>query len=191
MTIKILSEKLLSANWGTLSQVSYEFPLPNGSTEVHEREVYDRGDGAVILLYHAQRKTLILTRQFRLPVWKNKHPTGMLIEAAAGKVEEGEEPLDCVLREALEETGIRISSPTKIFSAYMSPGSVTELIHFYLSSFEDHQRVTSGGGQRDEQESIEVMEIPFHKALGMISSGEIQDAKTIMLIQQLALLGIF
>ncbi len=187
MTIKIITKEVLSDNWGKLTKVTYEMGLPEGKTEIHKREVYDRGDGATILLYHEQKKTVILTKQFRLPVWWNKHPSGMFTEACAGKVEEGEDPTVCIVRETEEETGYRIHSPRKIMTAYMSPGSVSELIHFYVAPYRDELRVSLGGGQQDEQESIEVMEVPFIQALEMVKNGEIQDAKTIMLIQYLAL----
>lgn len=187
MTIKIITKELLSDSWGKLTKVTYEFPLPDGTNAIHQREVYDRGDGATILLYHEQKKTVILTKQFRIPVWWNKHPTGMFTEACAGKVEEGEDPLTCIVRETEEETGYEIKSPRKILSAYMSPGSVSELIHFYLAPYCDQLRTGAGGGQKSEQESIEVIEVPFKEALAMVKSGEIQDAKTIILLQFMAL----
>jgi len=187
MTIKITSKELLSDNWGKLFSVSYEYKMPDGKMEIHRREVYDRGDGATILLFHEDKKTVILTKQFRLPTWWNKHPTGMFTEACAGKVEAGEDPTVCIVRETEEETGLRISSPTKLFTAYMSPGSVTELIHFYRASYRDAIKASSGGGQQNEQEAIEVVEVPFTEALEMVKSGEIQDAKTIMLLQHMAL----
>jgi nudix-type nucleoside diphosphatase (YffH/AdpP family) len=187
MTIKILSEELLSDNWGKLTKVSYEYKMPDGKTEIHKREVYDRGDGATILLYNAEKKSVILTKQFRLPVWWNKHPTGMFTEACAGKVERDEDPTECIVRETEEETGYQITNPKKIMTAFMSPGSVTELIHFYVAPIHDELKKSSGGGQQNEQEDIEVMEIPFEKALAMVKSGEIQDAKTIMLLQYAAL----
>ncbi len=187
MTIKIITKELLSDNWGKLTKVAYEYKMPNGQVEIHKREVYDRGDGATILLFHEQKKTVILTKQFRLPVWWNKHASGMFTEACAGKVEEGEDPDVCIVRETEEETGFRIPHPRKIFSAYMSPGSVSELIHFYISPYKDELKTSSGGGQQSEQEAIEVMEIPFTKALEMMRSGEIQDAKTMLLLQYLAL----
>ncbi len=135
---------------------------------------------------------MILTKQFRLPVWWNKsqltaHADGMFTEACAGKVEEGEDPIKCIVRETEEETGFRIKNPQKIFSAYMSPGSVSELIHFYISPISESDRQSHGGGQHNEQEAIEVMEVQFSKALEMVKSGEIQDAKTIMLLQYAAL----
>lgn len=187
MPIKILSEELLSDNWAKLIKVSYEYKMPNGTTEIHKREVYDRGDGATILLFHKDKKTVILTKQFRLPVWWNKHPDGMFVEACAGKVETNEDPLVCIVRETEEETGYRITNPRKIFSAYMSPGSVTEIIHFYIAPYEDGLKASVGGGRHSEQEAIEVMEIPFTHALEMMRSGEIQDAKTMLLLQYLAL----
>ncbi len=192
MTINILSKELLSDNWGKLTKVSYEYVMPNGKKDIHQREVYDRGDGATILLYHPEKKSVILTKQFRLPVWWNKsqqaaHPDGMFTEACAGKVEEGEDPLVCIVRETEEETGYRIKNPKKIFSAYTSPGSVSELIHFYIAPIGENDRHSSGGGQQNEQEAIEVMEVPFTQAFEMVKSGEIQDAKTIMLLQYAAL----
>lgn len=187
MTISILSKELLSDNWGKLFKVSFEYPMPDGKIEVHHREVYDRGDGATILLYHPQKKTVILTKQFRIPVYLNRHPTGMFTEACAGKVEPGEDPGDCIVRETEEETGYRISTPVKVMEAYMSPGSVTEIIHFYVAPYGDELKVSSGGGQQSEQEAIEVMEVPFTTALQMVKKGEIQDAKTIMLLHYLAL----
>jgi nudix-type nucleoside diphosphatase (YffH/AdpP family) len=191
MTINILSKELLSDNWGKLTEVSYEYVMPNGKTEIHKREVYDRGDGATILLYHPDKKSVILTKQFRLPVWWNKSQpsahNGMFTEACAGKVEAGEDPLVCIVRETEEETGYRIKNPTKIFSAFMSPGSVSEKIHFYLSPIREEDRVSQGGGQQNDQEAIEVMEVPFTTALSMVKSGEIADAKTIMLLQYAAL----
>ena len=187
MTINTTSKELLSENWGKLFKISFEYQMPDGKTEIHQREIYDRGDGATILLFHEGKKTVILTKQFRIPTWLNKHPTGMFIEACAGKVETDEDPTVCIVRETEEETGFRINSPKKIMTAYMSPGSVTELIHFYVASYRDAQKASSGGGQRNEQEAIEVLEVSFTKALEMVKSGEIQDAKTIMLLQYLAL----
>lgn len=192
MTINILSKELLSDNWGQLTKVSYEYVMPDGKKEIHKREVYDRGDGATILLYHSEKKSVILTKQFRLPVWWNKsqlsaHKDGMFTEACAGKVEDGEDPLECIVRETEEETGYRIRNPKKIFSAFMSPGSVSELIHFYISPVRDEDKLSNGGGQQNEQEAIEVMEVPFTQALEMVKSGEIQDAKTMLLLQYAAL----
>lgn len=183
--IKNLKFSILSEGWSTLKKMTYEYQLSNGQWETHEREAYDRGDGAVVLLYNPHKKTVILTKQFRIPVYLNKHPDGMLIEACAGKIEEN--PEESVKREALEETGYEITSVTKVFEAYMSPGSVTELLHFYIAPVTDDMKVTSGGGVESEHENIEVLEISFSEALQMIKDKRIQDAKTIMLIQHLAL----
>lgn len=184
MTLRILSEKLLSDNWGKLLSVSYA----HGDEEkIHQREVYDRGDGATILLYHPVKRTVILTRQFRLPVWMNRHPDGFFIEAPAGKVEPGESPEITIEREAEEEVGFRISSPRKIMSLYMSPGSVTELIHFYVAAYSQDMKISQGGGQKDEDEDIEVMEIPWKEAFRLVREGKIQDAKTVILLQFFAL----
>ncbi len=187
MTIRILTKELLSDNWGKLFKMAYEYKMPNGKTEIHKREVYDRGDGATILLYHPKKKTVILTRQFRLPVWWNKHESGMFIEAPAGKVEEGEDPKVCMIRETEEETGYCIQDPKQVFTAFMSPGSVSEKIFFFVAPYSEKMKRTSGGGQQNEEEAIEVMEVAYEEALQMIKDGRIQDAKTIMLLHYAAL----
>jgi GDP-mannose pyrophosphatase NudK len=145
------------------------------------REAYDRGNGATILLYNKEQNTVILTRQFRLPTFVNGNESGMLIETCAGLLDL-DNPEDCIRRETEEETGYRISHVRKIFDVYMSPGSVTEILHFFVGEYSKDQKVNEGGGV-DEDENIEVLELPFDKAYNMISTGEIKDAKTIMLLQ--------
>jgi nudix-type nucleoside diphosphatase (YffH/AdpP family) len=181
--IKIKDVKILSDDWYTYKQVTCEIDIANGNWKVQKREVLDRGDGATILLYNSIKKTVILTRQFRLPTYLNGHPTGQLIETCAGSVEKNESPEENIKRETLEETGYSILSPQKVFEAYMSPGAVTEKIHFFVAPYDDSLKVESGGGHPDENEYIEVMELLFDQALGMMKRGEIQDAKTIMLLQ--------
>lgn len=183
--IKNLKTTLLNDGWSKLKQLTYEYCLPDGTWETQTREAYDRGDGAVVLLFNPKRKTLILTKQFRIPTYLNKNPDGMMIEACAGKLEE--DPVDCVRREALEETGYKIDKITKIFEAYMSPGSVTELLHCFIAEVDESMKVSGGGGEASEQENIEVLEVPYTEGLQMIRDRRIQDAKTIMLIQHLAL----
>ncbi|MEG2079534.1 GDP-mannose pyrophosphatase NudK [Chryseobacterium sp.] len=183
-TINIENTEILSNNWYTLKKVTFQIIKDNGETEVQIREAYDRGNGAAILLYNINSKNVILTRQFRLPTYINGNSTGFLIEACAG-VLDNDNPEDCIKRETEEETGYKISKVEKIFEAYMSPGSVTELLHFYIAEYADDMKVNEGGGLKEEGENIEVLEISFEKAIEMIVSGEIKDAKTIMLLQHL------
>ena len=187
--INILSTEVLSDNWYILNKVTYEITQSDGSTQIQNREAYDRGNGATILLYNAAQQTIILTRQFRLPTFLNGNPSGMLIEACAGLLDQ-DNPEDCIKRETEEETGYQISEVTKVFEAYMSPGSVTEIIHFFIAAYDKSMKIHHGGGLAHEEENIEVLEFPFEMALKMIDSGEIKDAKTIMLIQHLRLKGI-
>jgi GDP-mannose pyrophosphatase NudK len=181
--VKIKNIRILSDEWYTYKQVTFEIDIAVGNWKNQKREVLDRGDGATILLYNQIKKTVILTRQFRLPTYLNGNPTGQLIEACAGSVEKNESPEENIKRETLEETGYKITSPQKVFEAYMSPGAVTEKIHFFVAAYDDSMKIQSGGGHPDENEYIEVMELLFDQALGMMKRGEIQDAKTIMLLQ--------
>jgi GDP-mannose pyrophosphatase NudK len=180
--VKILEKKTLSANWYKLFKYSFEITQNDGTKTVQEREAYDRGNGATILLYNKAARTVILTRQFRLPSFVNGNPTGMMIEACAGLLDQ-DNPEDCIRRETEEETGYRIDHVEKIYEAYMSPGSVTEILYFFIGAYSKDQKVNDGGGVDDEQENIEVLELPFDQAYGMIKTGEIRDAKTIMLLQ--------
>lgn len=180
--ITIHSNELLSNNWYILKKITYDYLKNDGTTETQVREVYDRGNGATILLYNKATKNVVLTRQFRMPTYMNGNKTGMMIEACAGLLEE-ENPEECIRRETEEETGYKISSAKKIFEAYMSPGSVTEIIHFFVAEYSKEMKVGEGGGLDTEHENIDVLEIPFDKALQMIETAEIKDAKTIMLLQ--------
>jgi nudix-type nucleoside diphosphatase (YffH/AdpP family) len=150
------------------------------------REVYDRGNGSTILLYNREQRTVILTRQFRLPTFVNGNESGMLIEACAGLLDE-DNPEDCIRRETEEETGYRIKDVRKIFEAYMSPGSVTEILHFFIAAYSRSMKVNDGGGVDHEEENIEVLELNIDEALKMIETGAIRDAKTIMLLQYVRL----
>jgi len=179
---KILTTEILSKNWYTLKKITYEYKKKDGSWQTQFREAYDRGNGATILLYNKANKTIILTNQFRLPTFINGNETGMLIETCAGLLDK-DNPEDCIIREAEEETGYKISSVKKIFEAYMSPGSVTEILYFFIAEYSKDMKVTEGGGIEHEQEDIEVLELPFEKAYQMIETGNIKDAKTIMLLQ--------
>ncbi|AJQ95021.1 GDP-mannose pyrophosphatase NudK [Gynuella sunshinyii] len=180
--IRNIQKQCLSDNWYTLNKFTFEYRKPDGDWETQQREAYDRGNGAAILLYNRQKHTVILTRQFRLPTFVNGNHDGMLIEACAGLLD-NDNPSDCIKKEAEEETGYRITNPRKIFEAYMSPGSVTEILHFFVAEYSDTEKVSDGGGLVHEQEHIEVLELPFKQACAMMANGDIKDAKTIMLLQ--------
>lgn len=183
--VRNIREQLLSDNWYTLKKYTFELLRRDGSWQEQNREAYDRGNGAVVLLYHKARKTVVLTRQFRFPVFVNGH-SGFLIEATAGLLDNAS-PEARIIAEAEEETGFRITHIEKVFESYMSPGSVTEKLFFFIAEYSDDDRQGSGGGVAEEGEDIEVLEWPFSRALEAVRSGEIMDAKTIMLIQHLAL----
>jgi GDP-mannose pyrophosphatase NudK len=185
--IRILKTEILSKNWYTLKKVSYEYQKKDGSRQTQQREAYDRGNGAVILLYNRESKTVILTRQFRLPTYINGNDSGMLIEACAGLLDK-DNPEECIIRETEEETGYKIGHAEKIYEAYMSPGSVTEILYFFIAEYTSSMKINEGGGVAHEQEDIEVLEIDFERAMSMVELGEIMDAKTIMLLQYLRLI---
>lgn len=180
--VKISKTEILSDNWYTLRKVTFDYLQKDGSWQTQSREAYDRGNGATILLYNKAQKTVILTRQFRLPTFINGNPTGMLIETCAGLLDKNK-PEDCIRKETEEETGYKISHVQKIFEAYMSPGSVTEIVYFFVAEYSKEMQVNSGGGLAEEQENIEVLELDFETAYNLILTGEIKDGKTIMLLQ--------
>lgn len=180
--IHITKTEVLSDNWYTLRKVTYKYQKENGTIETHAREAYDRGNGAVILLYNKQKGTVLLTRQFRLPTYVNGNENGMMIEACAGLLDK-DNPEDCIKKETQEETGYHITEVRKVFQAYMSPGSVTEILYFFVAEYTDDMKTSEGGGLAEEEENIEVMELNFKNALTMMETGEIKDAKTIMLLQ--------
>ena len=179
---KILSTEILSNNWYTLKKVTFDYLQKDGTWKTQSREAYDRGNGATILLYNKENKTVILTRQFRLPTFINGNENGFLIEACAGLLDK-DNPEDCIRRETEEETGYKIADVRKIFEAYMSPGSVTEMLYFFVAEYSNQMKVHEGGGLEHDEEDIEVMEITLDKAIEMTTNGEIKDAKTIMLLQ--------
>lgn len=180
--VNILKTEILSNNWYTLKKVTYEYTKNDGTLQTQSREAYDRGNGAAILLYNPEKRTVILTRQFRLPSYINGNPSGMLIEACAGLLDK-DNPEDCIKRETEEETGYKVSDVRKVFEAYMSPGSVTEILYFFVAEYSASMKVNDGGGIEHEQEDIEVLEITLDEAMQMIETGEIKDGKTIMLLQ--------
>jgi nudix-type nucleoside diphosphatase (YffH/AdpP family) len=179
--IRVREERILSDDWYLLKKVTFEYLRRDGSWQKQSREVYDRGNGAVILLFNAKRQSVILIRQFRYPTYVNGCVDGFLIEACAGLLDD-DDAQACIRREAEEETGYRVRSPRRIFEAYMSPGSVTEKLHFFVAEYEDRDRVAEGGGDTEEGEEIETIELPLAAALNMITTGTIQDGKTIMLL---------
>lgn len=184
--VKLLDVQLLSDNWYVLRKVSFSLRRRDGQWQTLSREAYDRGNGAALLLFDPRRGTVVLTRQFRLPAFLNGCADGLLVEACAGLLD-GDDPETCIRREAQEETGYRVRQPRKVFEAYMSPGSVTEKLHFFIAEYEPQDRVRAGGGLVNEGEDIEVIEMPLAEALAGIAGGAIQDGKTIMLLQHVAL----
>lgn len=180
--VKIISVENLSNNWYKLDKVNFEFQTKNGEWQNQSRESYDRGDGAAILLYNPTKKTVILTKQFRMPSYLNKNEDGMMIEVCAGLLDT-DDPLTCIKKEAEEETGYQIKNPTKLFEIYSTPGAVTEKIHYFIAEYSNEMKINEGGGLEHETEEIEVLELDFESALSMISTGEICDAKTIILLQ--------
>lgn len=184
--VKILNTEILSDNWYILKKITYEYSKKDGSKLIQTREAYDRGNGATILLYNRAQKTIILTRQFRLPTFINGNTSGMLIEACAGLLDK-DNAEDCIRRETEEETGYKITEVRKIFEAYMSPGSVTEILYFFIAEYAKEMKVNDGGGLEHEEENIEVLEIDIDNAMKMVENGEIKDGKTIMLIQYIKL----
>nr|WP_315253042.1 GDP-mannose pyrophosphatase NudK [uncultured Flavobacterium sp.] len=179
---KIQKTELLSDNWYILNKVTVDYQKKDNTWDTQEREVYDRGNGAAILLYNSLKGTVILTRQFRLPTYLNGNESGLMIEVCAGLLDK-DDPEACIIRETEEETGYRLPSVKKVFETYMSPGAVTEILYCFIGEYDISMKVSSGGGLEHEHEEIDVIEIPFAQAYVMIESGEIKDAKTIMLLQ--------
>ncbi|RAJ20604.1 nudix-type nucleoside diphosphatase (YffH/AdpP family) [Gelidibacter algens] len=184
--VKITNTEILSDNWYTLRKITYQYSKKDGSIQTQSREAYDRGNGATILLYNKEQKTVILTRQFRLPTFVNGNETGMLIESCAGLLDK-DNAEDCIKRETEEETGYKITEVRKIFEAYMSPGSVTEILYFFIAEYSKDMKISEGGGVEHEEENIEVLEIAIDQAMRMIETGDIKDGKTIMLLQHIKL----
>lgn len=180
--VRIVDVKVLSDDWYVLKKTSFDFQRSDGSWQRQSRETYDRGNGATILLYNRERRTVVLTRQFRFPAYVNGTPDGMLIEACAGLLDR-DDPATCIRRETEEETGYRIAEVRPVFEAYMSPGSVTERLHFFVGAYEARDKVSAGGGEHHEGEDIEVLEPTLDEALAWVAAGTIRDGKTILLLQ--------
>jgi nudix-type nucleoside diphosphatase (YffH/AdpP family) len=188
--VVIREVELLATAWHVLRRTTFDYRHADGRWTREQRETYDRGDGATILLYDPDRRTVLLARQFRFPAYVNGHPDGMLVEAAAGLLD-GDDPAGAIRREATEELGVQVGELRHVFGVWMSPGSVTERLHFYAAPYTPASRTTAGGGVADEGEDIEAVELPFDDALAATLDGRIADAKTIMLLQWAALHGPF
>jgi nudix-type nucleoside diphosphatase (YffH/AdpP family) len=179
--IRVQKVETLSDDWYVLKKTTFDYRRKDGTWQTQSRETYDRGNGATILLFNRQKHTVILTQQFRYPAFVNGHE-GMLIEACAGLLDENNAEA-CIKRETEEETGYQIAHVTKVFEAFMSPGSVTEKLFFFVGEYDSESKRTSGGGLESDGEDIDVLELDFNEALDMIRRGEIIDGKTIMLLQ--------
>lgn len=180
--VTIIKDKILSDNYFILRNITYDLTRKSGDVVRHKREVYDRGNGATVLLYNPRKSSVVLVRQFRVATWVNGNADGQLIETCAGLLDD-DQPEECMRKEAVEETGFEVRNVRKLFELYMSPGGVTELIHFFIAEYDDAHRANDGGGIEDED--IEVLELPFAQALAMIDSGEIRDGKTVLLLHYL------
>ena len=183
---KNIQKELLSDNWATLHKVTFDYQNSSGTWESQVREVYDRGNGAAVLLYNKMQQTVVLTKQLRIPTYFNGNEDGMLIEVCAGLLDHND--LETAIKKEIEEeTGYRLGKVEQVLELYMSPGSVTETLHLFLAQYQPHDKVSDGGGAPEESEDIEVLEYAFDQAIEMIQTGKIKDAKTVILLQYLKL----
>ncbi|AUP81460.1 NUDIX domain-containing protein [Flavivirga eckloniae] len=180
--IKNIASKLLSDNYYILKKLTFDYLMKDGRWVTQAREVYDRGDGAGILLYNKEKQTVILTKQFRMPTYMNDNTDGFLVEICAGMLDK-DNPKACIIRETEEEVGYRIKEVKKVYEAYSSPGVMTEKMHFFIGEYTDDMKVNNGGGLDSEHEDIEVLELPFREVVDMLYKGEIVDTRTIVLLQ--------
>jgi nudix-type nucleoside diphosphatase (YffH/AdpP family) len=180
--IKNIVSKLLSDNYYILKRMTFDYQMKSGKWVTQMREVYNRGDGAGILLYNKEKQTVILTKQFRMPTYMNDNGDGFLIEICAGMLDK-DNPEDCIIRETEEEVGYRIKDVKKVYEAYSSPGVMTEKMYFFVGEYTDDMKVSDGGGLDSEHEDIEVLELPFKEAIKMLNAGKINDVRTIILLQ--------
>ncbi len=181
--LKNIKKTTLSKDWATLDRIDYDYQFQNGKWKRLSRETYNRGNGAAILLYNADKGTVILTKQFRMPIYENNSEEGMSIEACAGAIDNNDNPLETILRETEEEVGYKINKAKQVLTAYTSPGALTEKMYLFVAEYNDAMKSNEGGGLEIENEEIEVLEMPFSMAIEMMNKGEIIDAKTIMLLQ--------
>jgi nudix-type nucleoside diphosphatase (YffH/AdpP family) len=183
--VRVIEERLLSDNWYILKTTRFEFQRSDGRWQVQQRETYDRGNGAAILLYNLAQRSIVLTRQFRYPAFVNDYDE-LLIEVPAGLLDAAD-PESRIRAEAEEEAGYRVRAPRQVFDTFMSPGSVTERLHLFVAEYDPQDRIGAGGGLEAEGEDIAAFELDFDEALAMVARGDIRDAKTIMLLQYAAL----
>lgn len=188
--VKNIKSDVLSDDWYLLNKINFDYQLENGNWVNQSRESYDRGNGATILLYNKEKYTVLLIKQFRMPTYVNGNDSGIIIETCGGLLD-GDDPLKCILKETEEEVGYKILKAEKVFQAYMSPGAVTEILHFFIAEYNDEMKVGDGGGLASEHEEIEILELDFKIAQEMITRGKIVDAKTIMLLQYAQINNIF
>ena len=183
MTNRVSNIKIetLSEQWAKLEKVTFDYQLKDGRWVEQTRESYNRGDGAVILLYNKENRTVILTKQFRMPTMLNGNDSGFVIEACAGMLDK-DDPENCIIREVEEETGYRIPKVEKVFELFSTPGAVTEKLYYFIGEYKPSMKVGSGGGLDSENEDIEVLELSFEKVTDMLYTGEIKDAKTVLLL---------
>ncbi|AUC81281.1 NUDIX domain-containing protein [Lacinutrix sp. Bg11-31] len=180
--IKNIVDKTLHKGWATLSEITFDYKMRAGNWVSKKRESYNRGDGATILLYNKEKQAVILVKQFRISAFLNEDKTGFIIESCAGMLD-NDDPETCVIREVEEETGYRLKEAKKVMEAYSSPGALTEKLYYFVGEYSEAMKVSEGGGLEIEKEDIEILEMPFKEALQKIETGEINDAKTIILLQ--------
>lgn len=181
--VRITNEKILSDEHYILKRIDFDIQKEDGKWQSQKREVFDHGNAVTVLLYNKEAKTVLLVRQFRIPTYINGNPTGMLTETPAGMLDKDESPENAIIREVKEETGYEINEVQKVFEAYSSAGSFTEIIHYYVAPYTKEQKKSKGGGLAEEGESVTLMELPFDETIRMLECGEIKDAKTILLLQ--------
>lgn len=180
--VKNIKTEVLSDNWSLLNKITFDYLRNDGTWQTQIRESYNRGNGATVFMYNKETQNIILIRQFRIPSYLNGNESGLLIETCAGMLD-ADDPETCIKKEIFEETGYKIEKVTKVFEAFMTPGAVTESIHYFIAEYNDKMKSTLGGGLHTEQEDIEVLEMPFTKAIQLLNEGTIKDAKTMLLIQ--------
>ncbi|MFK7834418.1 MAG: NUDIX domain-containing protein [Winogradskyella sp.] len=181
--LKNIKKTTLSKEWATLDRIDYDYQFKNDEWKSVSRECYNRGHGAAILLYNLEKGTVILTKQFRMPIYEANKEEGMSIEVCAGAIDHNDTALATIIRETEEEVGYRIKDAKQVLTAYTSPGALTEKMFLFIAAYNQSMKVNKGGGLESEAEEIEVLELPFSKAIKMIKNEDIIDAKTIMLLQ--------
>ncbi|MDG1573401.1 NUDIX domain-containing protein [Robiginitalea sp. M366] len=187
-SLRNVAREVLSDAWYTLYRYTFDYFRSDGRWDTQQREVYDRGNGAVVLLYDPGREKVLLTRQFRMPTYVNGNADGMLTEACAGLLDEAD-PEGCIQKEILEETGYRVPRVRRVLEAYSSPGAVTEKLYYFLAEYAPEMKAGAGGGLDSESEDIEVLEVSYAEVLQALAQGRIRDAKTVLLLQYAALYG--